>query len=111
LQRQAVQRDRAAEPVELNRQGFGGADQLARVDVGLAEYFGMDVTIVRLAFVVLTVVGGAGIPLYLAGIPGFCCGECWSPLPSDGPGNRAPPGSRPAAVANHPPPGRRSHGS
>jgi phage shock protein PspC (stress-responsive transcriptional regulator) len=35
---------------------------------GLAEYFGVDVTIVRVAFVVLTVVGGAGIPLYLAGL-------------------------------------------
>ena len=31
-------------------------------------YFGVDATIVRIAFVVLTVVGGAGIPLYLAGL-------------------------------------------
>ena len=30
---------------------------------GLARYFGGDVTIVRIAFVVLTSVGGAGIPL------------------------------------------------
>ncbi len=28
----------------------------------------MDVTIVRIAFVVLTLIGGAGIPLYLAGL-------------------------------------------
>jgi phage shock protein PspC (stress-responsive transcriptional regulator) len=35
---------------------------------GLAEYVGVDVMIVRVAFVVLTVVGGAGIPLYLAGL-------------------------------------------
>lgn len=35
---------------------------------GLARYFGVDVTIVRVAFVVLTVAGGAGIPLYLAGL-------------------------------------------
>lgn len=35
---------------------------------GLAEYFGLDVTIVRIAFVVLAVVGGVGIPLYLAGL-------------------------------------------
>ena len=41
---------------------------LTGVTAGLAEYFGMDVTIVRIAFVVLTVVGGAGIPLYLAGL-------------------------------------------
>jgi phage shock protein PspC (stress-responsive transcriptional regulator) len=41
---------------------------LTGVAAGLAEHFGMDVTIVRIAFVVLTVVGGAGIPLYLAGL-------------------------------------------
>ena len=41
---------------------------LTGVAAGLAGYFGMDVTIVRIAFVVLTVVGGAGIPLYLAGL-------------------------------------------
>jgi phage shock protein PspC (stress-responsive transcriptional regulator) len=38
------------------------------VAAGLAEHFGVDVTIVRVAIVVLTVVGGAGIPLYLAGL-------------------------------------------
>jgi len=41
---------------------------LAGVASGLARYFGVDVTIVRIAFVVLTIVGGAGIPLYLAGL-------------------------------------------
>ena len=41
---------------------------LAGVAAGLARYVGVDVTIVRIAFVVLTVVGGAGIPLYLAGL-------------------------------------------
>jgi len=41
---------------------------LTGVAAGLAEYFGVDVTIVRVAFVVLTLVGGAGIPLYLAGL-------------------------------------------
>ena len=41
---------------------------LTGVAIGLAGYFGVDVTIVRVAFVVLTVVGGAGIPLYLAGL-------------------------------------------
>jgi phage shock protein PspC (stress-responsive transcriptional regulator) len=35
---------------------------------GLARYFGVDPMIVRIAFVVLTVVGGAGVPLYLAGL-------------------------------------------
>ena len=42
---------------------------LARVAAGLGRYFGVDTTIVRIAFVVLTLIGGAGIPLYLAA----CC--------------------------------------
>ncbi len=40
----------------------------AGVAAGLARYLGVDVMIVRIAFVVLTVMGGAGIPLYLAGL-------------------------------------------
>src|SRR5437660_243237 len=39
---------------------------VAGVAAGLAGYLGVDVMIIRLAFVVLTVFGGAGIPLYLA---------------------------------------------
>ena len=39
---------------------------LAGVAGGLARYFGVDATIVRIAFVVLTIFGGAGIPVYLA---------------------------------------------
>jgi phage shock protein PspC (stress-responsive transcriptional regulator) len=41
---------------------------LAGVAAGLARYFGVETTIVRIAFVVLTVIGGAGLPLYLAGL-------------------------------------------
>jgi len=41
---------------------------LAGVAGGLARYLGVDAMIVRIAFAVLTVVGGAGIPLYLAGL-------------------------------------------
>ena len=41
---------------------------LGGVAAGLARYFGVDTMIVRIAFVVLTLVGGAGIPLYLAGL-------------------------------------------
>ncbi len=41
---------------------------LGGVAGGLARYFGVDAIIVRIAFVVLTFVGGAGIPLYLAGL-------------------------------------------
>lgn len=40
----------------------------AGVAVGLARCLGVDVMIIRLAFVVLTIVGGAGITLYLAGL-------------------------------------------
>jgi phage shock protein PspC (stress-responsive transcriptional regulator) len=41
---------------------------LGGVAGGVARYFGVDTTIVRIAFVVLTVFGGAGIPIYLAGL-------------------------------------------
>jgi phage shock protein PspC (stress-responsive transcriptional regulator) len=41
---------------------------LGGVAGGLAHYFGVDPMIVRIAFVVLTVFGGAGIPLYLGGL-------------------------------------------
>ena len=41
---------------------------VAGVAEGLARYLGVNTTLVRIAFVVLTVVGGAGIPLYLAGL-------------------------------------------
>jgi phage shock protein PspC (stress-responsive transcriptional regulator) len=40
---------------------------LAGVASGVARYFDVDVTIVRIVFAVLAVMGGAGIPLYLAG--------------------------------------------
>ena len=39
---------------------------LAGVAGGLARYLDVDATLVRIAFVVLTVIGGAGVPLYLA---------------------------------------------
>ena len=41
---------------------------LGGVAGGLARYFGVDAVIVRIAFVVLAFVGGAGVPLYLAGL-------------------------------------------
>jgi phage shock protein PspC (stress-responsive transcriptional regulator) len=40
---------------------------LTGVAGGIGRYFGVDAMIVRIAFVVLTVFGGVGIPLYLAG--------------------------------------------
>jgi phage shock protein PspC (stress-responsive transcriptional regulator) len=41
---------------------------VAGVAAGLARYLGVDVMIIRLAFVVLAIASGAGTPLYLAGL-------------------------------------------
>lgn len=41
---------------------------LGGVAAGLARYLGVDPLVVRIAFVVLTLVGGGGIALYLAGL-------------------------------------------
>jgi len=41
---------------------------LAGVCAGVGEYLGVDTTLVRIGFVILTIMGGAGIPLYLAGL-------------------------------------------
>ncbi len=48
---------------------------LAGVAAGTARYLGVDATIVRIALAVLVFVGGAGIPLYLAG---------WLLIPEEG---------------------------
>jgi phage shock protein PspC (stress-responsive transcriptional regulator) len=48
---------------------------LAGVAAGIADYLGVDPTIARIAIVVLTFVGGAGIPVYLAG---------WLLIPEEG---------------------------
>ena len=47
------------------RRAFHGR-MLAGVCAGIADYLGVDVTIVRVAFAVFTFLGGAGIPAYLA---------------------------------------------
>lgn len=41
---------------------------LTGVAAGIAEQLGVDPTLVRAGFAVLTLAGGAGIPLYLAGL-------------------------------------------
>ncbi len=41
--------------------------KIAGVCGGIAKYFGIDSTIVRIAAVVFTLVGGAGILLYIIG--------------------------------------------
>ena len=48
---------------------------LGGVAVGIARYLSVDVTVVRIIFAVLAIVGGAGIPLYLAG---------WLLIPEEG---------------------------
>ena len=45
------------------------------VAAGLATFFDLDVTHVRIAFAVLALLGGAGLPLYLAG---------WALIPGEG---------------------------
>src|SRR2546430_11743129 len=40
---------------------------LGGVAAGIARYLSVDVTVVRIVFAVLAIMGGAGIPLYLAG--------------------------------------------
>lgn len=48
---------------------------LAGVAAGIAQYLGVDVNVVRIVFAVLTFVGGAGVPVYLAG---------WLLIPDEG---------------------------
>ncbi len=61
---------------------------LAGVAAGLASYSGIDVTIVRIAFAVFTVVGFTGLPflgwlpLYLFGVPLYLAG--WLFIPEEG---------------------------
>ena len=42
---------------------------LAGVASGIARYLDVDVTVVRIVLAVLAVVGGVGVPIYLAGGP------------------------------------------
>ena len=48
---------------------------IAGVAAGIARYLGADVTIIRIVLVVLAFVGGAGVPIYLAG---------WLLIPEEG---------------------------
>lgn len=54
---------------------IGAGRVLAGVAGGLADYLDVDVTVVRLGFVVLTLVGGIAVPAYLA---------CWLLIPEEG---------------------------
>ncbi len=61
---------------------------VAGVAAAIARHFHVDVTIVRIAFAVLTIVGFTGpaylggLPLYLAGIPLYLAG--WLLIPEEG---------------------------
>jgi phage shock protein PspC (stress-responsive transcriptional regulator) len=48
---------------------------LAGVAAGIANYFDVDVTAIRVAFAVLALVGGAGVAIYVAG---------WLLMPEEG---------------------------
>jgi phage shock protein PspC (stress-responsive transcriptional regulator) len=61
---------------------------LAGVAAGISQHFNIDVTIVRIVFAVLTIVGFTsiaylgGLPLYLGGIPLYLAG--WLLIPEEG---------------------------
>jgi phage shock protein PspC (stress-responsive transcriptional regulator) len=50
---------------------------LAGVAAGLARHFAIDVAYIRVALVALSVLGGVGVPLYLA---------AWALIPAEGSG-------------------------
>jgi phage shock protein PspC (stress-responsive transcriptional regulator) len=56
-----------APPRPLLRRTTGDANVLGGVSAGIARWLGIDPILVRVAFVVLTIMGGSGILLYLAG--------------------------------------------
>ncbi len=64
---------------------------LAGVAAAIGRYFNLDVTIVRVAFAVLTIAGFTGlpflggVPLYLGGIPLYLA--CWLLIPEEGSGH------------------------
>jgi phage shock protein PspC (stress-responsive transcriptional regulator) len=65
-----------AQPAQEQRLHRGGGPRmLAGVAVGLADYFDVDPTLVRIGFVALAFLGGLAVPLYLAG---------WLLIPDEG---------------------------
>ena len=84
-------------PTPWRQQAAGGEPPLRRpakgrmlagVAAGIAAHFNVDVTIIRVAFAVLTIVGFTGLaylggrPLYLGGIPLYLA--CWVLIPEEG---------------------------
>ena len=76
----------ATERPQLRRPAKGR--MVAGVCVAIGRHFNVDVTIVRVVFAVLTVVGFTGLPyfgglpLYLGGIPLYIA--CWLLIPEEG---------------------------
>jgi phage shock protein C len=68
---QAQYQPRPSHPLSRPRNGR----MLAGVAAGLADYLGVDPTLVRIAFVLLAFLGGAAVPVYLA---------CWLIIPEEG---------------------------
>jgi phage shock protein C len=66
-----------ATPQTTKTQIYRPADDrmIAGVAAGIARYLGADVTAVRIILAVLAFVGGAGVPIYLAG---------WLLIPEEG---------------------------
>jgi len=63
-------------PDESDRLHRGGHGRMVGgVAVGLADYFDVDPTLVRIGFVALTFLGGLAVPLYIAG---------WLLIPNEG---------------------------
>ena len=69
------QTGREQEPRLLRRPARGRI--LGGVAAGLARYFVIDVVYIRIVLVVLSLLGGAGVPLYLA---------AWMLIPAEGSG-------------------------
>jgi phage shock protein PspC (stress-responsive transcriptional regulator) len=70
--------------IKVNPGDHGGLRRLRRsvddrtlggVAAGLAAFFALDVSHVRIAFILLAILGGAGLPLYLA---------AWALIPEEG---------------------------
>jgi phage shock protein PspC (stress-responsive transcriptional regulator) len=74
---QAADRPTAVPPSRQSRTLIRHRDDrmVAGVASGIAGYVAVDTLLVRIAFAVLTIVGGVGIPLYLA---------CWLLIPDEG---------------------------
>jgi phage shock protein PspC (stress-responsive transcriptional regulator) len=65
----------ATEPPEERLHRSRRNRMVAGVASGLADYFDVDPTLVRIGFVVLTLMGGLAVPLYVAG---------WLLIPDEG---------------------------